>query len=148
MTSTTTRNAKALTDRNGSTLPKTTPTKAVAKGNKAVAPSNKPEAQAPKAPAPQAAPEGIPCHCGCGSTAKPGRSYLPGHDARHAGQIGRALAAKAPGAEAARDALPAALKAKAERFAANRAAEATRKAVAAKIREDAKTALTAALAAI
>lgn len=33
-----------------------------------------------------------PCTCECGENAKAGRLYLPGHDARHAGQIARAMA--------------------------------------------------------
>ena len=38
------------------------------------------------------------CLCGCGETAGRGSSYRPGHDARHASRIGRAMAAA--GAEA------------------------------------------------
>jgi hypothetical protein len=33
------------------------------------------------------------CRCGCGATPNKGRGYLPGHDARHAGQVARALIA-------------------------------------------------------
>jgi hypothetical protein len=144
MTSITARNAQALTERNGTTLPKATPApKTVAKGNKAVAPSkDQPETKAP------AAPVAVACGCGCGQTANLGRQYRPGHDARHAGAVGRMVAEGKDGAQEALAALPAKLQAKAQAFADNRAKEAARKAAAAKVREDAKEALKAALAAI
>lgn len=42
-------------------------------------------------PTPAAAP--TPCRCGCGApTKRPSASYLPGHDARHAGTVGRSVA--------------------------------------------------------
>lgn len=31
------------------------------------------------------------CRCGCGATPNKGRGYLPGHDARHAGQVARTI---------------------------------------------------------
>lgn len=37
-------------------------------------------------------PEGTACYCGCGETAGSKSFYRPGHDARHAGQIGRQIA--------------------------------------------------------
>lgn len=45
----------------------------------------------------QTAPEPVKtagtCRCGCGNAPRrPGRTYLPGHDARHAGIVGRAVA--------------------------------------------------------
>lgn len=145
MTSITARNSAALVAKHGTTLPETpAPTKR-AKQTKAEAPA--PDATETKAPAP-ARPATVACGCGCGTEAKPGRLYLPGHDARHAGQVGRALAAKAPGAEDAALALPPALQAKARAFATNRAKEATRKAEAARIREEAARQLKAALAAL
>lgn len=149
MTTITERNAAALVAKNGSTIPaakpaKTTRTrKAVAKGNEAVAPS-KDQAATPKAAAPQA----VACGCGCGQTANLGRQYKPGHDARHAGQVGRMVAEGKDGAQAALAALPAKLQAKAQAFADNRAKDSARKAAAAKVREDAKAQLKAALAAI
>lgn len=33
-----------------------------------------------------------PCGCGCGENVPPKSNYRPGHDARHAGQVGRAIA--------------------------------------------------------
>src|SRR4051812_7886730 len=47
------------------------------------------------------------CACGCGENVAPKRQYRPGHDARHAGQIARALIAndRDMAAEAARAAL-------------------------------------------
>lgn len=133
MTTITERNAAALKARNGSTIPETK--KAPAKE----APASKPT----KATVPTVA-----CGCGCGAQANPGRLYRPGHDARHAGAVGRALAAKAPGAEEAASALPAALEAKARAFAANREKEAKAKAARAQVRAEAKAALEAALAAL
>lgn len=50
---------------------------------------------APAAPAPEVAPKvtpaAAPCGCGCGTDAKPGRSFLQGHDARFHGTLARAL---------------------------------------------------------
>jgi hypothetical protein len=34
-----------------------------------------------------------PCGCGCGESVPPKSNYRPGHDARHAGQVGREVAA-------------------------------------------------------
>ena len=57
----------------------------------------KPKA-APAVKAPKAAPapvpvEASPCRCNCGNpTKRPSATYLPGHDARHAGDIGRSVA--------------------------------------------------------
>lgn len=144
MTSITDRNAQALIERNGTTLPKATPAKkaprkTVAKGNdqaaKVVAPSNE-------------APTPVQCRCSCGYEAKFGRSYLPGHDARHAGQVGRALVANAEGAQEQLKALPPKLAEKARRFQANAAAKAERQAKAAAIRANAKAAMKAELAAL
>lgn len=154
MTSITQRNAKALVERNGTTLPETVASgnKAVAKGKgrtpKAVAQGNEAKAVAPSNEAPKATPTPVSCHCGCGTEAKLGRRYLPGHDARHAGQVGRMVAEGKDGAQEALAALPPALKAKAERFAANRQAEADRKRLAAEIRAAAKAELAAKLAAL
>lgn len=134
MTSITARNAQALKARNGSTVPEAKPAPKKATPSKAAAPVVTPEI-------PKAAPTGVKCHCGCGTEAKPGRSYLPGHDARHAGAVGRALAAGAQGAEEAAAALPPKLAEKARRFAANRKNEATRKAEAAKLRAEMKAEL-------
>lgn len=144
MTSITARNAAALAERNGTTLPKTKAPQA--KETKAEAPA--PEAPVAEAPAPKPTPTGVPCGCGCGATTNPGRLYRPGHDARHAGQVGRMLAAKAPGAEEAALALPAALETKARAFAANREREEAKKAASARIRAAAKAALAAELAAL
>lgn len=147
MTSTTARNAAALIERNGSTLPKATPAPKAPKAGKAEAPAPTP------APAKATAPTQVTCGCGCGETANIGRTYRPGHDARHAGQVGRWLAENPKAApaevEAAIAALPTAkLQEKARKFAENRAAEATRKAAAKRIREAAKAALAAELAAL
>lgn len=62
------------------------------------------------------------CLCGCGDTTS-GGSYRPGHDARHAGQVGRAIAAGGD-ADTLVKALPTdALRAKAVAFAARQAAQ-------------------------
>lgn len=142
MTSITQRNAQALKDRNGTTVPevKSTPRKAVAKGNKVVAEGNKSE--------PKAAPTPVKCHCGCGAEANVGRTYRPGHDARHAGQVARANIEGAQGAAEALELLPAKLKAKAARMIANAAAKEEKRAAAARIRENARQALKAELAAL
>lgn len=49
------------------------------------------EAPAPKPKAPTSL---LACKCGCGELANKDRDYRPGHDARHAGNIGRAMAAE------------------------------------------------------
>lgn len=56
------------------------------------------------------------CLCGCGgSVIRPTAPYLPGHDARHAGAVGRALISAGHADPALLDALPSpALRAKAE----------------------------------
>jgi hypothetical protein len=139
MTSITARNAAALAERNGTTLPTAKESKGKATPSTAPAPTPNP---APAAPA------GVACPCGCGQTANPGRVYRPGHDARHAGQVGRALVANTEGAEAALASLAPALQKKARDFADRQARIAKAKAEAAKIRAQAKADLAAALAAI
>jgi len=131
MTSTTQANASKLIERNGSVLPKPTP-KAKAKA----------PAKAPAQPTP------VACNCGCGAMANLGRAYKPGHDARHAGEVGRKLAAGTEGAQAELDALPTKLADKARKFAENRAKEAKTKAAAAAIRAKAKADLAEAIAAL
>lgn len=61
--------------------------------------SRRTKAQA--APATEApTPENTPCRCGCGlGTIRPDAFYLPGHDARHAGAIGRQAIAEPNRAE-------------------------------------------------
>lgn len=52
------------------------------------------EAQRQNAPEPKLESNQIkhPCRCGCGfNTNHPGSTYLPGHDARHAGHVARAM---------------------------------------------------------
>jgi hypothetical protein len=44
-----------------------------------------------------------PCLCGCGENVPSKSNYRPGHDARHAGQIGKALAAMAEPSKADTD---------------------------------------------
>lgn len=39
----------------------------------------------------KATPVAAPCGCGCGAEAKPGRSFVQGHDARFHGILARAL---------------------------------------------------------
>lgn len=150
MTSLTARNRKALVERNGSTLPeaKPAPAKTVAKSNEVVAKGKDQPVVAEGNEAPKATPTPVSCHCGCGAEANLGRTYRPGHDARHAGVVGRMLAEGNDGAQAALAQLPPALQAKAQRFADNRAKEAARKDAAAKLRADAKAALKAQLAAL
>lgn len=47
----------------------------------------------PKAPASK---DYHPCGCGCGENVPPKSAYRPGHDARHAGAVGRSVAADYP----------------------------------------------------
>lgn len=49
---------------------------------------------AKKAAAKPATKEYHPCGCGCGENVPPKSSYRPGHDARHAGAVGREIAAR------------------------------------------------------
>jgi hypothetical protein len=146
MTSITARNAAALTERNGSTLPQT---KATPK-TKATKEAPAKEATVAETPekAPKATPTPVACHCGCGETANIGRTYRPGHDARHAGQVARRVVANVPGADAELAALPPKLQEKAARFVSNRGAETERKAKAAEIRKAAAAELKAKLAAL
>lgn len=148
MTTVTERNAKALTDRNGSTVP-ATPAKVVAPSNKAVASGKDTVAKGNEAPkVAKVTPTPVKCHCGCGADANLGRIYRPGHDARHAAAVAKAVVAGSNGAQAAMEALPPKLREKAERFVSNRARESARKEAAAKIRAAAKVALEAELAAL
>ena len=64
------------------------------------------------------------CGCGCGETTK--ATFRPGHDARHAGNTGRALAANPKDKTALADlaAMTPALRAKAERVRDNAVAKA------------------------
>jgi hypothetical protein len=144
MTSITARNAAALKARNGSTIPEVTPAKAprktVAKGNQAVAEGKKPETKV--------APTPVDCHCGCGIKANLGRTYRPGHDARHASAVARAVLEGRTGAQDAFDALAPKLRDKAARMVDNAKAKETRKAKAAAIREAARQAMKAELAAL
>jgi hypothetical protein len=94
-----------------------------------------PETKGQATQAAPAEPTPVSCHCGCGTDAKLGRRYLPGHDARHAGQVGRALAEGKGGAQEALAALPPKLREKAERFAANRERETKAKAARAELRQ-------------
>ena len=141
MTTITERNAAALIERNGTTLPEAAPRKRTRKA--APAPATAPETPETEAPAAPSL-----CRCGCGEETKPGRLYRPGHDARHAGDVARRVVAGAPEAEAELAALPPKLAEKARRFVSNRAAESARKEKAAAIRAAAKAALQAELAAI
>lgn len=73
-----------------------------------------------------------PCGCGCGEMVPPKSNYRPGHDARHAGQIGREIAANYAVKGFDRRELLAklpsdALKAKAEKIAETTIAKAERK---------------------
>ena len=96
--------------------------------------TRKPAKPAPApAPAPEATPAAAPtiCRCGCGSpTVRAEALYIAGHDARHAGQIGRLLIAdltddEAPAAEHRLALLPTpALRAKAEGMVATAARKA------------------------
>lgn len=52
-----------------------------------------PTAKAPKAPAAKST-KASPCKCGCAEqTIRPEAMYRPGHDARHAGAVGKAILA-------------------------------------------------------
>lgn len=75
-------------------------------------------------------PAGLPlCLCGCEQVTKRDRNYRPGHDARHAGIIGRKMALNPGDADNLLVELPTqALQLKAERVAANEAARAEKKA--------------------
>lgn len=75
-------------------------------------------------------PAGLPlCLCGCELPTKRDRNYRPGHDARHAGVVGRSIAQYPDQAEVLLADLPTtALRIKAERVAANEARRAEAKA--------------------
>lgn len=82
-----------------------------------------PKDLAPAAEKPEVTAEGSPCKCGCGEATGKKSNYRPGHDARHAGNVGRAIASASnePGFDrrVLLDTLPTdALKAKAEGVAA------------------------------
>ena len=65
------------------------------------------------------------CTCGCGEQISPTAAYRPGHDARHAGFVARAIAADPKEAKTLLLALPSpALRAKAQRAADRLAAKA------------------------
>lgn len=83
-------------------------------------------AKAKPTPEPTPEAEARRCGCGCGSPVSPRASFRPGHDARHAGETGRALAAnpKDRAALAALAGMSEALRAKAERVRANAEAKA------------------------
>ena len=70
------------------------------------------------------------CGCGCGEAVGTNAKFRPGHDARHAGNVGRALAVDAndPAATGAFAALSTALQAKANGIRANHEAALARKA--------------------
>lgn len=88
------------------------------------------------------------CRCGCKlQTIRPEALYLPGHDARHAGRVGRALIAN-PNDTSQLDQLPTdALKAKARGMVAKVEQQAAEKARRQAARDAAKAAYAAALAA-
>lgn len=75
------------------------------------------------------APEFKACACGCKENVPSKRTFRPGHDARHAGNVGRALAVKPNDAKvkAALAELSAPLQAKAHRVAATAKAKADAK---------------------
>jgi hypothetical protein len=104
--------------------------------------SRKPETTAPatpEAPAPKAAPKVTPCSCGCGETTRrPEAKYVSGHDARHAGEVGRSDASDDKVREIFKDQPKLAAKALGVRATAAR--KVAEKAAAAKAREAAKAA--------
>lgn len=113
------------------------------------------QAPAPATPTPAApaAPTAVACGCGCGAMANIGRQYRPGHDARHAGQVGRIIAENAeitPEQEGALIAsLPTpALQAKAAAFVQKRRTEAKIKAAKAALRAELKAQFDAQVAAL
>lgn len=68
---------------------------------------------------------GPTCTCGCGEQIGPKATYRPGHDARHAGAVARAIAADPKQEKTLLLALPSpALRAKAQRAAARATAKA------------------------
>lgn len=75
---------------------------------------------------------GPTCTCGCGEQIGPRATYRPGHDARHAGAVARAIAADPKQAKTLLLALPSpALRAKAQRAADRLTAKADAEEVAA-----------------
>lgn len=52
------------------------------------------KATAPKSKPDSVTADGSPCLCGCGEATGKKSNYRPGHDARHAGNVGRAIAAE------------------------------------------------------
>lgn len=58
--------------------------------------STKPASATETNATPAPAPKPNPCRCGCGETTRrPEAKYVSGHDARHAGQVGRSDATEA-----------------------------------------------------
>lgn len=99
-------------------------------------------------PAAPTAPQPVACGCGCGEMANLGRQYRPGHDARHAGQVARAVIAKEEGALDRLAALAPKLQAKAQGMIDRDSKKAAEKALRAEIRAAAKAELDAKLAAL
>lgn len=102
---------------------------------------------APTAPAtPAAKVTAQPCRCGCkAQTVRPEALYLPGHDARHAGQVGRALIADPTKAATLLKTLPTpALRTKAEGMVKTAQAKVAKKAAGAEARKAAQAAAKAA----
>lgn len=59
---------------------------------KSTAPATAPETKVTEAPTPKP----NPCRCGCGQpTVRSDAKYVSGHDARHAGEVGRSAATEA-----------------------------------------------------
>lgn len=94
-----------------------------------------PKVETPEAPAPKATPTPDPCRCGCGeATRRPEARYVSGHDARHAGEVGRSDATEAQVREIFKDAPKLVAKALGVRETAARKAQA--KVEAAALREE------------
>ena len=94
-TARTARTARPVTTRNAADPIPARPDAAVEVAAKPAKPAKATKPVAPvAAPAKPAAKPLAPCRCGCGSaTVRPAAAYLSGHDARHAGAVGRRLLA-------------------------------------------------------
>lgn len=92
--------------------------------------------------------QGNKCRCSCGETPNTGKMYRPGHDARHAGLVGRLILANSPKADAEFAKLTPKLKEKAQKFVSTRVARAERAEQAKAIRAAAKAETAAKLAKI
>lgn len=142
--------SNAATTTSRTTKPAGAPTKPAGRKPRAAKPQTAKPAKATTKPAPKPA-QPTNCKCGCGNATKRANAdYVAGHDARHAGVVGRALIAanadhkKVPASlvvSSGLGSLPTpALQAKALGMVRTHAERAAKKAAIAKVRAEAKAA--------